>query len=220
MASVSAHCIAFLCLASAAAAFSPAAVSFRVGAVQRSRCLARPVLRASAAPEERADRSELFDAKGNAKVPEKPIDRFHSKQYTSDTPVITSKFIGDQEFEDQFVDELGYWSKVRQATEDEFRAFKKTQESRMAEAKEKLETARDRKESLSFASFLPFVNFDKDIETAQAEVCCLFTEAWRVSKRLSLKTCICCSRQSSYVCVCVCDHDSTFSDRGHRQGNG
>ncbi len=129
----------------------------------------RPTLRASAAPE-RTDRGDLFDAKGNAKVPEKPIDRFHSKQYSSEIPITTSKFVGDQDFEDQFVDELSYWTKVRQSTEDEFRAFKKTQESRMADAKEKLEAAQDKKESLAFASFLPFVNFDKDVEAAQAEV--------------------------------------------------
>jgi hypothetical protein len=171
MASVT--CIVLLCcLASAAVAFSPTAVSLRLGEVQRSRCLARPSLRASAAPQERTDRGDLFDAKGNAKVPEKPIDRFHSKQYTSDSPVITSKFVGDQGFEDQFVDELSYWGQIKQVTEEEFRTFKKSQESLMAEAKEKLESAQDRKESLSFASFLPFVNLDKDIETAQAEVCC------------------------------------------------
>ena len=145
---------------------TPLAFGLRAGiSVSRSRC--RVSASAQPAGEERREKADLFDEKGNAKGSEKVIDRFNSKQFSSQTAVVTSRFIGDQKYEGEFVDELSYWTKIRQGTTEEFKKFKTSQEAQIKAATEKLEAAQDKKESLSF---MPFVDLDKPLQEAKAEV--------------------------------------------------
>jgi hypothetical protein len=148
-----------LALVSFAAAFTvPSASYVRLGGVGLSgRCSSRISLRASAAPA----------AGDSAKGPDQPIDRFNSKQFASETAVVTSRFVGDDGFEKNFVGELEYWTTVRQKTMDEFKKYKSAQEELLKTAMEKLEDAQGKQESLSF---IPFMNLDKPVNEAQAEV--------------------------------------------------
>lgn len=163
--------LALFVFASLAAAFAPSSGSFlRVRrAVSSGRCAVKIGLKASAeaAGGERREKGDLFDSKGNAKASDKAIDRFNSKQFTSETAVVTSKFVGDQQFQDNFVSELDYWTKFRQQTMDEFKQYKSSQEELLKSATQKLEDAQGKQESLGF---IPFVDFEKPVKEAQAEV--------------------------------------------------